>query len=161
MAVATAAVSAAAGTLTAGSPVALVTQAERKVAPESIVTEMKYRRKEFITGSPLKRRCMWSTYSLSPRRQLRSDWSGAVMKSTSILRVGVALLPLALALPAAAQDTAEAGATTAAAAQAMDSEEIVVTAELFFRNRTLDPNPVLSYDLEYFQRFEPVSVGEM
>lgn len=29
------------------------------------------------------------------------------------------------------------------------------------RNRTADPNPVLSYDLDYFQRFEPVSVGEM
>lgn len=40
-------------------------------------------------------------------------------------------------------------------------EEIIVTGQLFFRNRTVDPNPVLSYDLEYFQRFEPVSVGEM
>ncbi|MBC7985954.1 MAG: TonB-dependent receptor, partial [Sphingomonadaceae bacterium] len=43
----------------------------------------------------------------------------------------------------------------------VDSRQIVVTAELFFRNRTEDPNPIVSYDLEYFQRFEPVSVGEM
>lgn len=87
------------------------------------------------------------------------------MKSTSILRLGVALLPLALAVPAKAQDSAPAApaetSATAGAGDAVGSEEIVVTAELFFRNRTLDPNPVLSYDLEYFQRFEPVSVGEM
>jgi outer membrane receptor protein involved in Fe transport len=41
------------------------------------------------------------------------------------------------------------------------SNEIIVTGEIFFRNRTTDTNPVLSYDLEYFQKFEPVSVGEM
>src|SRR5688500_370610 len=41
------------------------------------------------------------------------------------------------------------------------AEEIIVTGKIFFRNRTADPNPILSYDLEYFQRFEPVSVGEM
>jgi outer membrane receptor protein involved in Fe transport len=42
-----------------------------------------------------------------------------------------------------------------------DAEEIVVNANLYFRNRTNDINPVLSYDYEYFQRFEPLSVGEM
>jgi len=56
------------------------------------------------------------------------------------------------------------------AAQSQDGEngeaeqranDIIVTGEIFFRNRTTDPNPVLSYDLEYFQKFEPVSVGEM
>lgn len=56
------------------------------------------------------------------------------------------------------------------AAQTQDGEkgdgeqranDIIVTGEIFFRNRTTDPNPVLSYDLEYFQKFEPVSVGEM
>lgn len=41
------------------------------------------------------------------------------------------------------------------------ANDIIVTGEIFFRNRTADPNPVLSYDLEYFQKFEPVSVGEM
>lgn len=38
--------------------------------------------------------------------------------------------------------------------------DILVTGELF-RNQTEDPNPVLSCELENFQRFEPVSVGEM
>lgn len=41
------------------------------------------------------------------------------------------------------------------------AEEIVVNANLYFRNRTNDINPVLAYDYEYFQRFEPLSVGEM
>ena len=41
------------------------------------------------------------------------------------------------------------------------SSDIIVTGQIAFRNRTEDVNPVLSYDLEYFQRFEPVSVGEM
>ncbi|MDG2523133.1 TonB-dependent receptor [Caulobacter segnis] len=40
-------------------------------------------------------------------------------------------------------------------------EQVIVTGDIAFRNRTSDPNPVLSYDLEYFQRFEPISVGEM
>jgi TonB-dependent receptor len=60
-----------------------------------------------------------------------------------------------LATPAFAQDD------RAEAAAPVDSREIIVTGQLFFRNRTSDVNPVLSYDLEYFQRFEPVSVGEM
>jgi outer membrane receptor protein involved in Fe transport len=81
------------------------------------------------------------------------------------------LLPLgcalgALAAPAVAQtgDTNRAPADPAADASQAEPDQardIIVTGRLFFRNRTSDPNPVLSYDLEYFQRFEPVSVGEM
>lgn len=41
------------------------------------------------------------------------------------------------------------------------AEEIVVNANLYFRNRTNDINPVLAYDYEFFQRFEPLSAGEM
>lgn len=72
----------------------------------------------------------------------------------------LALLGSALSMlttPAFAQDAS----TEAADAAPVDSREIIVTGQLFFRNRTSDVNPVLSYDLEYFQRFEPVSVGEM
>src|SRR3546814_66011 len=47
------------------------------------------------------------------------------------------------------------------AAPPASASEILVTADIAFRHRTIDPNPVISYDLEYFQRFEPVSVGEM
>jgi len=38
-------------------------------------------------------------------------------------------------------------------------EEIVVTG-VKFRNRTESTAPVLSYDLEYFQRFEPLTAGD-
>jgi outer membrane receptor for ferrienterochelin and colicins len=42
-----------------------------------------------------------------------------------------------------------------------DAEEIIVNANLYFRNRTNDINPVLAYDYEFFQRFEPLSAGDM
>ena len=62
---------------------------------------------------------------------------------------------IALSTSAAAEDA------PGQAPEPVDAEEIIVTGDIIFRNRTTDPNPVLSYDLEYFQRFEPVSVGEM
>ncbi len=40
-------------------------------------------------------------------------------------------------------------------------EEIVVTGQNVFRDRTDDINPTLRYDLEFFQRFEPLTAGEM
>jgi outer membrane receptor protein involved in Fe transport len=39
-------------------------------------------------------------------------------------------------------------------------EELVVTGQIAFRNRVEGPEPVLSYDLEYFQRFEPLTAGD-
>lgn len=87
------------------------------------------------------------------------------MKSRSAALLGCALASLATAT--AAQEpvtldgaTAEAGGASLAMAP-VEAQEILVTGIIAFRNRTEDPNPVLSYDLEYFQRFEPVSVGEM
>jgi outer membrane receptor protein involved in Fe transport len=77
---------------------------------------------------------------------------------------GAALAALATCLvPAAAHAQTE---DLQAAADADDgveqrANEVIVTGNIAFRNRTADPNPVLSYDLEYFQKFEPVSVGEM
>ena len=40
-------------------------------------------------------------------------------------------------------------------------DTVVVQGEITYRNRTADIAPVLSYDLEYFQRFEPSTVGDM
>lgn len=77
------------------------------------------------------------------------------MKLMHILRVGAAL-PIFLAAPAFA---AEAAAESDEAVR--DANDIIVNAEIIFRDRTPDPNPVLTYGLDYFQRFEPVSVGEM
>lgn len=52
-----------------------------------------------------------------------------------------------------------------AAAQPADTgaglERVTVFGERIFRNRTEDINPVLSYGQEFFQRYEPESVGDM
>jgi len=78
------------------------------------------------------------------------------------LLMGAALAPLALALPAFAADVA----ADAAAAQPADTapvtslEEVIVTGEPAMRNRTDDVVPTLSYDLDYFQRFEPLTAGD-
>ena len=85
------------------------------------------------------------------------------MKTLASLRAGAAALALALPLPAIAQED-RGNTAPAEAPQTREDEQasdIIVTGNIAFRNRTEDPNPVLSYDLEYFQRFEPVSVGEM
>lgn len=69
------------------------------------------------------------------------------------LLIGAAMAPLVLAGGVCAQDVGPVDATAV--------EDVIVNGEIVFRNRTTDENPILSYDLEYFQRFEPVSVGEM
>ena len=69
------------------------------------------------------------------------------------LLLGAALAPLALAGGVSAQDRGPSAATAV--------DDVIVTGQIVFRNRTTAENPVLSYDLEYFQPFEPVSVGEM
>ncbi|MFC3078131.1 TonB-dependent receptor plug domain-containing protein [Phenylobacterium terrae] len=76
------------------------------------------------------------------------------MTKLSRLALGAAVAPLALASAAAAQEPVDTVAPT-------EVSELIVTGEIAFRDRTADVNPVLSYDLDYFQRFEPVSVGEM
>lgn len=67
-----------------------------------------------------------------------------------------ALLPAgtALAAPAPTLDAAAAGAP-----QQLDT--VVVQAEIAYRNRADTIEPTLVYDLEYFQRFEPATVGDM
>lgn len=69
------------------------------------------------------------------------------------LLLGAAVAPLVLAGGVCAQDVGSVEPTAV--------EDVIVNGEIVFRNRTTDENPILSYDLEYFQRFEPVSVGEM
>ncbi|WP_169729258.1 TonB-dependent receptor plug domain-containing protein [Solimonas soli] len=80
------------------------------------------------------------------------------MTEAKIWRAAMAPLALAAASFAHAQEP-EAATVVASAPESV--AEVLVTGDLKFRNRTEDANPVLSYDLEYFQRFEPVSVGEM
>ena len=68
--------------------------------------------------------------------------------------IGVALAPLVFAVTAQAQvqQPNELPATAVA--------DVIVTGAPVFRNRTEDVVPTLSYDREYFQRFEPLSVGD-
>ncbi|WDA39678.1 TonB-dependent receptor plug domain-containing protein [Erythrobacter sp. BLCC-B19] len=92
------------------------------------------------------------------------------------LFIGSALAALATA-PAFATETADpqaAAATTAAVqsggaiAETDESEddkvqsakEIVVQGSIGFRNRSDTAEPVLVYDEEYFQRFEPLTAGD-
>lgn len=67
------------------------------------------------------------------------------------LFMGAALAPLALATAVQAQDAE--GPVTAV-------EDVIVTGQPILRNRTDDVAPTLSYDREYFQRFEPLTVGD-
>ncbi|MGH6643208.1 MAG: TonB-dependent receptor plug domain-containing protein [Pseudoxanthomonas sp.] len=62
---------------------------------------------------------------------------------------------------ALAQTTQPAPQTPDGASEAKQLDTIVVQGEIAYRNRTDDIAPVLSYDLEYFQRFEPSTVGDM
>jgi outer membrane receptor protein involved in Fe transport len=59
--------------------------------------------------------------------------------------------------PAQAQDAAAPPASEAP----QSAEEIVVTAQIAYRNRVEGAAPVLDYGLDYFQRFEPLTVGDM
>lgn len=84
------------------------------------------------------------------------------MKTLASLRAGAAAIALALPLAAAAQEGRGNAAPAEAPGEADErASDIIVSGTIAFRNRTADPNPILSYDLEYFQRFEPLSVGEM
>ena len=40
------------------------------------------------------------------------------------------------------------------------SNEIVVIGGIGFRNRSETPEPMLVYDEQYFQRFEPLTAGD-
>ena len=64
-----------------------------------------------------------------------------------------------LSMTALAQVSAPA--TPDGAADAKQLETIVVQGEITYRDRTDDIAPTLVYDLEYFQRFEPNTVGDM
>jgi len=73
-----------------------------------------------------------------------------------MLLLGAAVAPLAFAGVAAAADEPvgpDTGPVTAL-------DEVIVTGQPEMRNRTDDVVPTLSYDNEFFQRFEPLTVGD-
>src|SRR5690606_16966388 len=70
------------------------------------------------------------------------------------------LLPPCAALAAPAPAPAP-GPAAAAAGEPKQLDAVVVQGEIAYRNRAPDIEPTLVYDLEYFQRFEPNTVGDM
>lgn len=64
----------------------------------------------------------------------------------------------ALAAPVQAQDQP---APDGSGAERRQLDTIVVQAEIAYRDRSETTAPVLSYDLDFFQRFEPLTVGDM
>src|SRR5688500_13464722 len=85
--------------------------------------------------------------------------------AAALLRA-IAATTLALPAIAAAQtETAASSAGTSASFDAADAatdlDKLVVTGDITYRDRTDAIAPVLSYDLDYFQRFEPRTVGDM
>lgn len=83
-----------------------------------------------------------------------------MMKSKTGSRAAL-LCSVAMAMGlAGAARAAEAEAAADDAARTKTVEELVVTGEITYRNRVEGSEPVLSYDLEYFQRFEPLTAGD-
>jgi len=72
------------------------------------------------------------------------------------LLLGAALAPLAFAGAAFAQSASPADPQ----GPVSSLDEVIVTGEPVMRNRTDDVVSTLSYDLEFFQRFEPLTVGD-
>jgi len=77
----------------------------------------------------------------------------------SLAKAMLCLTVLPASLVATAQEQSPDGGSVAAEPKQLDT--IVVQGEITYRNRTDDIAPVLAYDLEYFQRFEPNTVGDM
>lgn len=70
------------------------------------------------------------------------------------------LLCSAAAVLPAAPAFAAADSAVSEAEQLQSSREIVVQAEIGYRNRSEEAEPVLIYGEEYFQRFEPLTAGD-
>lgn len=76
---------------------------------------------------------------------------------------GISLAALCAA-PALAQETGELPSATDSVTPPDDSpqtsQEIVVQGYIGYRNRSDSPEPVLIYDTDFFQRFEPLTAGD-
>ena len=72
-----------------------------------------------------------------------------------------ALIASFAAIPALAQTATGPSAVEPQPELAKDLDKVVVQGEITYRDRAPDVAPTLVYDLEYFQRFEPATVGDM
>lgn len=74
------------------------------------------------------------------------------------LLLGAAVAPLAIVGAVSAEETVRAPDYNDGPVTALS--EVIVTGEPAMRNRTDAVVPTLSYDLDYFQRFEPLTAGD-
>src|SRR6218665_527671 len=79
---------------------------------------------------------------------------GARFARRFLLCSAAAILPAAPAFAGAAETAA------LESEQLQSSREIVVQADIGYRNRSEEAEPVLVYGEEYFQRFEPLTAGD-
>lgn len=77
------------------------------------------------------------------------------MKKTMLFALA-AFAPLAIAAAASAAEDAP----IATAETPVTASEVVVQAQIAYRNRSEQTAPVLEYGLDYFQRFEPLTAGD-
>lgn len=76
-----------------------------------------------------------------------------IRRTTWMARAAGAVLALAATAPAMAQEGEQRP-------EAQDSEDIVVLGRIQYRDRSDLVAPVLEYGTDYFQRFEPLTVGD-
>lgn len=69
--------------------------------------------------------------------------------------------PLSIALAFALASSTVLAGNADSADQARQLDTVVVQSQITYRDRTEATAPTLSYDLEFFQRFEPLTVGDM
>lgn len=83
------------------------------------------------------------------------------MKHVKFLSVsGVLAVSLALVAAAQAQTSQPAAPADDGGDGVVDARDIVVLGTIGYRNRSEDAQPVLVYDEQYFQRFEPLTAGD-
>lgn len=81
------------------------------------------------------------------------------LAATTAMAVAFAAAPQ-LALADDAEGTSTSNTVAEGQTQPQSSQEIVVQADIGYRNRSEVAEPVLVYDEEYFQRFEPLTAGD-
>lgn len=84
------------------------------------------------------------------------------MKTTFklLLAAGISTIAIGTANRAFAQDEPAAPVQGVSKEEIETSNDIVVNGGIGFRNRTESTEPVLVYDTDYFQRFEPLTAGD-
>lgn len=79
------------------------------------------------------------------------------MSARNIFRLSAVAAAVCIASNANAQ---QSGSPESDAEEWLTADEIVIIGEIPFRNRSESVEPVLEYDAEYFQRFEPLTAGD-